>query len=88
MQLGAQSLGLSLDQQLTRTGGLPFAGGPWNNYVMHAIATVMRELRDGVGTVLAGIGDLERLIAKICTNRATPREVVALRSMLEAVSAL
>jgi acetyl-CoA C-acetyltransferase len=50
VQLGAQSLGLSLDQQLTRTGGLSFAGGPWNNYVMHSIATVMRELRDGVGT--------------------------------------
>lgn len=46
VQLGAQSLGLSLDSQLTRTGGLPFAGGPWNNYVMHAIATVMRELRE------------------------------------------
>ena len=41
VQLGAQSLGLSTtDRQLTRTGGLPFAGGPWNNYVMHAIATV------------------------------------------------
>jgi acetyl-CoA C-acetyltransferase len=46
VQLGAQSLGLPLDQQLTRTGGLPFAGGPWNNYSMHAIATVVGELRD------------------------------------------
>ena len=45
VQLGAQSLGLSLDRQLTRTGGLSFAGGPWNNYVMHAIATVMNDLR-------------------------------------------
>ncbi|MFZ9629629.1 MAG: acetyl-CoA acetyltransferase [Ilumatobacteraceae bacterium] len=50
VQLGAQSLGLPLDRQLTRPGGLPFAGGPWNNYVMHAIATVMRELRDGTGS--------------------------------------
>jgi acetyl-CoA C-acetyltransferase len=49
VQLGAQSLGLSLDRQLTRTGGLSFAGGPWNNYVMHAIATVMRELREQPG---------------------------------------
>jgi acetyl-CoA C-acetyltransferase len=46
VQLGAQSLGLSIDQQLTRTGGLSFAGGPWNNYVMHAIATVVTELRE------------------------------------------
>jgi acetyl-CoA C-acetyltransferase len=49
VQLGARSLGLSLDRQLTRTGGLPFAGGPWNNYVMHSIATVADELRDGAG---------------------------------------
>jgi len=49
VQLGARSLGLDLDRQLTRTGGLPFAGGPWNNYVMHSIATVARELREGVG---------------------------------------
>lgn len=45
VQLGAQSLGLSLDQQLTITGGLSFGGGPWNNYVMHAIATMMIRLR-------------------------------------------
>jgi acetyl-CoA C-acetyltransferase len=49
VQLGAQSLGLSLDRQLTRTGGLSFAGGPWNNYVMHAIATVVGQLRSGEG---------------------------------------
>jgi acetyl-CoA C-acetyltransferase len=45
VHLGAQSLGISLDRQVTRTGGLAFAGGPWNNYVMHAIATVMADLR-------------------------------------------
>lgn len=50
VQLGAQSLGLSLDRQLTRTGGLSFAGGPWNNYVMHSIATVARELREQAGS--------------------------------------
>ncbi|MEY2400602.1 MAG: acetyl-CoA C-acetyltransferase [Ilumatobacteraceae bacterium] len=49
VQLGARSLGLSLDRQLTRTGGLSFAGGPWNNYVMHAIATIVADLRDDPG---------------------------------------
>ena len=49
VQLGAKSLGVSLDRQLTRTGGLAFAGGPWNNYVMHAIATVMNDLRERPG---------------------------------------
>ncbi len=46
VQLGATSLKLSFDRQLTRTGGLSFAGGPWNNYSMHAIATMMNDLRD------------------------------------------
>lgn len=50
VQLGARSLGLDPSRQLTRTGGLPFAGGPWNNYVMHAIATVSNELREGKGS--------------------------------------
>ena len=49
VQLGAQSLGVSLDGQLTRTGGLSFAGGPWNNYVMHAIATMVADLRAAPG---------------------------------------
>ena len=49
VQLGAKSLGLSLDRQLTRTGGLSFAGGPWNNYVMHAIATMVGDLRAAPG---------------------------------------
>jgi acetyl-CoA C-acetyltransferase len=52
VQLGAASLGLDPyadDRQLTRTGGLAFAGGPWNNYVMHAIATMLGELRDRPG---------------------------------------
>jgi acetyl-CoA C-acetyltransferase len=49
VQLGAASLGLHLGSQLTRTGGLSFAGGPWNNYVMHAIATIVGDLRDQPG---------------------------------------
>ena len=46
VQLGAASLGFDLERTLTLTGGLSFAGGPWNNYVMHAIATAMRRLRE------------------------------------------
>ena len=46
VQLGAAALNLDLSRDLTLTGGLSFAGGPWNNYVMHAIATAMRRLRE------------------------------------------
>ncbi len=56
VQLGAASLGLSLDRQFTRTGGLSFAGGPWNNYVMHAIATVVADVRNAPGRMGAGLG--------------------------------
>jgi len=50
VQIGAAALGLSLDRQLTQTGGLSFAGGPWNNYVMHAIATVAGRVRSDPGS--------------------------------------
>ncbi len=50
VQIGAAALGLDPASQLTRTGGLAFAGGPWNNYVMHAIATVVSDLRHRPGS--------------------------------------
>lgn len=51
VQLAARELGLGLDRQLTVTGGMSFAGGPWNNYVMHAIATMAGVLRDDPGSL-------------------------------------
>ena len=47
VEVGAEELGLALDDPrgLTVTGGLPYAGGPGNNYVMHSIATMMGLLR-------------------------------------------
>ena len=35
---------------LTVTGGLTFAGGPWNNYVTHSIATMADLLRSNPGS--------------------------------------
>ena len=46
VQLGATALGLDLERPLTVTGGLTFAGGPLNSYVIHAIATTMARLRE------------------------------------------
>lgn len=47
VEVGAAELGLSLDDPrgLTITGGLPYAGGPGNNYVMHSIAVMLQKLR-------------------------------------------
>lgn len=51
VQISAREVGLSLDRQLTVTGGLPFAGGPLNNYVMHSIATMAGVLRADPGSL-------------------------------------
>lgn len=51
VQVAAIELGLSLDRDLTVTGGLSFAGGPWSNYVSHSIATMLGVLREDPGSV-------------------------------------
>jgi len=51
VQIGAQEIGLRLDRPLTVTGGLSFAGGPWNNYVTHSIATMAGLLRAEPGAL-------------------------------------
>ncbi|HEX4818667.1 MAG TPA: acetyl-CoA acetyltransferase [Acidimicrobiales bacterium] len=53
VEIAAGELGLPVDdpsRPLTVTGGLSFAGGPWNNYVTHAIATMMNVLRNDPGS--------------------------------------
>lgn len=52
VEIGAQELGFALDDPrgLTVTGGLPYFGGPGNNYVMHSIATMMDRLRAKPGS--------------------------------------
>lgn len=48
VQVAAQEIGVPIDdpaRPLTVTGGLTFAGGPWNNYSTHAIAAMLAEVR-------------------------------------------
>ncbi|MEZ5738079.1 MAG: acetyl-CoA acetyltransferase [Burkholderiaceae bacterium] len=47
VQVACDALGLQVDDPrgLTVTGGLPYFGGPGNNYVTHAIAQMMQWLR-------------------------------------------
>ena len=58
VQIAAAELGLSLDRQLTVTGGLTFAGGPGNNYMLHSIAAMVDVLRRDPGTLglVTGVG--------------------------------
>lgn len=51
VQIACDEFGLAHDDPrgLTVTGGLPYFGGPGNNYVMHSIATMMDKLRENPG---------------------------------------
>lgn len=53
VQMGAEAVGLALDDPrgLTVTGGLPFFGGPGNNYMTHAIACMAQRLRREPGSL-------------------------------------
>ena len=45
----AQELGIPLERELTVTGGMPFAGGPFNNYVLQASCRMAQLIRAGQG---------------------------------------
>lgn len=50
VQLFARELGIGLERQLTVTGGMRFAGGPLNNYVLQAVARMAEVLRGDPGS--------------------------------------
>ncbi|MEO0437550.1 MAG: hypothetical protein AAF098_11650, partial [Pseudomonadota bacterium] len=72
--LAAEALGLDWRKKtLTQTGGLPFFGGPGNNYSMHAIAAMVDRLRTkpgAFGLVLANGGYLSKHAAGVYSTNA------------------
>jgi acetyl-CoA C-acetyltransferase len=60
VQLTMAELGLTIDdpRPLTVTGGLAYAGGPGNNYVMHSVATTVARLRENpeATALVTGLG--------------------------------
>jgi acetyl-CoA C-acetyltransferase len=54
VQMAAAAAGLDLDDErgLTVTGGLPYFGGPGNNYATHSLASLFELLRERPGTGL------------------------------------
>ena len=63
VQLACRELGVDPDRQLTVYGGLPFAGGPWNNPVSHALASMVGVLREdpgSTGLVTANGGNVDK----------------------------
>jgi acetyl-CoA C-acetyltransferase len=51
VEMACEMLGLEEDDPrgLTVTGGLPYAGGPGNDYTLHSLATMMNRLRQQPG---------------------------------------
>lgn len=45
----ADAIGISLTRGLTVTGGMAFAGGPFNNYVLQATCRIAQLIREGGG---------------------------------------
>lgn len=52
VEIACEEMGLALDDPrgLTVTGGLPYFGGPGNNYVTHSIAEMMQRVRARPGS--------------------------------------
>jgi DNA mismatch repair protein MutS len=87
-----------LDKTQTPMGGRLLKR--WINQPLNSILPIKRRLaavseltqvpdvRKKAAEVMAHIGDLERLNAKICTGRANPREMNALKSILSEISNL
>ena len=52
VQIACDEMGIAQDDQrgLTVTGGLPYFGGPGNNYVTHSIAEMMNKVRSQPGS--------------------------------------
>ena len=81
VEAGARALGVALDDArgLTLTGGLPFFGGPGNNYSMHAIATLWQRLREvgGLGYIGANGGFLSKHSMGLYATTPPPNGFVA-----------
>ncbi len=60
IEFATDALGLAADdaRPLTVTGGLPFHGGPGNNYMTHAVATMVQKLREDPSALgmVSGVG--------------------------------
>jgi acetyl-CoA C-acetyltransferase len=75
VQVSAGELGVGLDRPLTVTGGMTFAGGPWNNYVTHSIATMIDVLRrdpGSLGLCTANGGLLTKHALGVYSTRPSP----------------
>jgi len=75
VQAYARELGIDLGRDLTVTGGMPYAGGPFNSYVLQAtcrMAELLRE-RGGTGAVTTVSGVLTKQAVTLWSTEPGPR---------------
>lgn len=63
VEIACTELGIDTRRPLTTYGGLCFGGGPWNNPVGHALATMVARLREDAGSlglVTANGGNIQK----------------------------
>lgn len=94
VQVEARELGIALDSRpLTVTGGMTFAGGPLNSYVLHALATMAGLLRDdpralGLSTSVSGMLTKPGLGLWSATPPSTPFQHVDVTEAARATTAV
>ena len=90
VQVAANEIGLSQDRPLTVTGGLTFAGGPLNNYVMHGVARMVEVLRGAPGTkgLVTANGGLLTKHALCVYSTDAPDKPFAWANLQDAVDAM
>lgn len=93
--LATEALGLDWRAMpATLTGGLPFFGGPGNNYSLHAIATMVERLRErpgDYGLILANGGFLTKEAAGVYSTEPpaqwAPQSSAAIQAQVDAQAA-
>jgi acetyl-CoA C-acetyltransferase len=90
VELAAEALGLPLERPLTLTGGLTFGGGPFNSYVLHAIATLVARLREqrSARGIITSVGGFFSKHAAGVYGGAPPERGFAFADLADEVRAL
>ena len=87
VQVQASELGFGLDRDVTVTGGMRFAGGPWMNYPMHAVATMVELLRADPGAAglwTANGGVLSKQVTSMLSSAPPPTPFRTVSAQAEA----
>ncbi|HZN15517.1 MAG TPA: hypothetical protein VFB78_14705 [Acidimicrobiales bacterium] len=64
VQTHARELGIAPDADWTVTGGMPFAGGPFNSYVLQSTGTMIEQLRARPGGGVGLVSSVSGLLTK------------------------